>query len=218
MLVPNTKVLGLGLRRWREFHQWTVKDVVQHSANASKRPFTGNMFWKWQKGTLTPSYARLVEDIFPALGIDSLQKMLVFFASFCQKDPGLDSITIIKKAEHSVDNSLGIPILFADERRVKPHLVRIDRLELKSKDETSAVTAHPGFNYLLVIKGKIMCSFWENKANAKAKPLSPDRKVTLNEGDAIAFQTMLPHMIQSVGSTATVANARPPWGHAIAVT
>lgn len=186
--------------------------VVKNSSALSKTPFNANLFYKWQNGTLTPSYDRIVDDIFPALHIDSLQKMIVFLASFSQDELGLDSITVIKKNEHSHDNRLGLSILFAEEGRVNPHPVRIDRVAVKLKGGGSVVTSHHGYNYLLVISGRVSCSFWSNQEKARAKPNAPQQKILLQVGDAIAFPTRLPHKIDSVTRSSNVVIARPPWG------
>ena len=185
---------------------------MEKSTLSSTKAFNKNLFWKWQKGTLTPSYERLVDDVFPAVGIDSLQKMLVFLASFCQEEPGIESITVIRKNEHSHDNRLGVSIYFAEEERVKLHPVRIDRIAVKPKG-ASTITVHHGYNYLLVIDGTVSCSFWGNREKARARPRAPEQKIVLGVGDAVAFPTTLPHKLESVNSEgSTVVIARSPWG------
>jgi len=204
--------LPTALRQWREYHGWSIEEVVEKSRTSSTTPFNKNLFWKWQKGTLTPSYERLVNDVFPALGIDSLQKMLIFLASICQDAPGIESIAVIRKNEHSHDNRLGVSIYFAEEERVKLHPVRIDKVAVKPKG-ASTITVHHGYNYLLVIEGRVCCSFWANREKARSRPKAPEQKLTLGVGDAVAFPTTLPHKLESVNSGgSTVVVARPPWG------
>ena len=210
MRLPDATDLSVGLRRWLEHHGWMVKTVVEKSRTASATPFDKNLFYRWQDGTRIPSYERLVNDIFPALEITSVARMLVFFGSFCQAKPDINSITVIKGKDHSRDKRLGFSIIFADESRVGPHPVRIDRAALTAK-EPSVITAHHGFNYLLVLKGEVICSFWNVSELTKIKSSSPDRKVTLKPGDAVAFQTSLPHKVESVSGSANVVIARPPW-------
>jgi quercetin dioxygenase-like cupin family protein len=218
MKVPDKKALGTGLRKWRNHHKWKVPEIAASSKNVSEKPISANLLYKWEEGTLTPSYDRLVKDVLPAYGIDNLHKMVVFLASFCQGEPEMGAdIKLIKKDELSSNTALGIAIFYAEEDDIKPHPVRIDRMEVKAGKQ-SKITAHPGYNYLLVIDGSVQCSFWSNRKRAEGKASNPDRVVKLGKGDAVAFPTDLPHKIEATKEAhAHVVIARSSWGTPSAV-
>jgi len=77
-------------------------------------------------------------------------------------------------------------------------------ITVPAKRGSSTPTHHKGYNYLLVVEGKVIAHFTDAKKHTK--------KFDLSVGDAVAFDTTLKHYIEAADAAAKVAVARPTWG------
>lgn len=206
----NKDSLGPALKAWREIRGWSARDVAKRSEDESECPFSVATVHKWEKGNndpkpkrpVYPSFDRLVDDILPAYGIESLDQFLMSYCSNARPDVG--SIRHISHAHLNKDEKLGVLIEYADPELLGPeHPFRIDIMTVPEK-KASTPARHKGYNYLMVIDGKAKCHFTDAS--------NQQRTVELHAGDAVAFHTDLRHHTEAVGGDTRIVVARPTWG------
>jgi len=192
--------LGPALKLWRESKGWTAQEVVDHS-RASPKPFDVNTLHMWESGRRYPKFDHLVDDILPAYGITSLDQFLLLYCM--EQKPDVQSVRHIAKKDLSLNKALGVEIHSVRSSQLGEGIpVRIDMMSVE-EHKASSIAAHPGYNYLLVTKGRVMCHFSDGHK---------ERTIELGAGDAVAFSTLLHHKVESVDGQVEIVVARSAWG------
>jgi len=201
MQLPDPIQMGASLRRWRESIGFTAKKVADESRAKAKKPFGQAQVNKWEKGTQTFTYRRLIQDIFPSYRIDDID----VFIDFC-RHPGLEDVTVIKAEEFTrspiADGAID---QYLNRGFLKSHRTRIDKVTFpKGKAPGTSWGSHDGHEFVLVLRGAVTCEF--------AVEVSGEKLIrTIAAGDAVAFPSALYHKFFNASETeeAELVAARP---------
>lgn len=204
MKLPSYIEIRAGLRRWRDAHGLTARDVAVASKERSQTPFRHGQVAKWETGSTGIDYRRLCEDILPAYGIEDFDT----FIDYCQL-PSMDDITVIEAADFARNPILHETICwFVRPNFLKNHRTRIDRVSfLPGKAKPTPWGAHYGHEFVLVLEGAVKCEF-------AMQPTGPRQTYTLTKGMAIAFHSQVFHCFYNDSETATaeLVVAKPTHG------
>jgi hypothetical protein len=197
MRLPDHKSIGAGLRRWRGSHNWTATDVAKQSDNK----FKSGQVTKWENGKSSFSYKKLVEVILPAYEIDDFD----VFVDFCHP-PSLTDIAVINTVDFTKSPiAPGTVAEYLTAGFLKDHRTRIDRVTFAANaSEPTPWGRHDGHEFLLVLKGAVVCEFADREHDER-------KKYTLTTGMAVAFPSSLFHQVSNANKSeaAEIVAARP---------
>lgn len=185
MLLPDSITLFQALKRWREKKGLSIKDIAKYSEILNpEKPITENVIRKWEKNLASPSYEKVVNEILPAYKVDDVFQ---FICAECYPNKIEENIIFIQRCEHSEINTLGMKFHFVVPEILNNHPIRIDQCVL-SPTVTTKVEKNSGHEYILVIDGGLKIHFNFDEI---------EKSFVLQAGDAIAFQSCLPHWIEN---------------------
>lgn len=207
MILPSPEQLGLALKKWRRDHGGSSqKKIAKESEEHSKNSFTHQQVGRWENATQTFTYKQLVEDILPAYQILDFDT----FLDFC-RGPSVEDVTFISADQFTPGHlSEGVDDFFVARPFLekRQHRTRIDKVIFRpGKTNVTKWGCHNGHEFVLVVKGAVVCEFAVNK---KDTPLTR----TLTTDMAVVFTSSLFHRFGNASDTddAVLVVAKPTNG------
>jgi transcriptional regulator with XRE-family HTH domain len=188
-------LIGQILKAHRKKHQLTREAI------ANKLGMHKETLLRWENGERAPGIDLMVEHILPAYGC-SVDEFFTELRS--KRSPG--SPVIVPNSKKSNFQGPGLEISYVNPELLGSHTTRIDQIVVHPGRKGQFIS-HPGFNYILVLRGKIRLHY-ASQTNGDHL----DQHADLAKGDAIAFYTSTKHFVTAIGGEAAEdVVARPTW-------
>jgi len=208
----DAKSIAEGLKSWREeYLKKTRREVREHGNKTKVLTYSGEQqLERYENGKAFPHLDLLIEGIFPAYEIHSIDRFLL---GYCPpRLHGLSEVQHLRegrqiRSEERYGGTVRHGI--SDPKFLGRVPIRVDRFVIP-KGKKSETIRHSGYNYLLVIRGSVRCHLEEEDGGK-----SNQKPYDLKSGDALLFPTKLWHSIEATGveDEAEFVVASPGWAH-----